>query len=100
MSTSANENGLEYSFIETVQDCFFYLHVTEPTRIRGMDRSSLLDLILTDGGVSSFSSHGASDHCVVIFKFNCYIDSVSDQKRYVYHKADFERMKHNLHTTN
>ena len=70
-----------------------------------MDRPSLLDLILTDeefqvSEVKHFSPLGASDYCVVTFKFNWYIDSVSDLKRYVYHKADFEGTKHNLHRTN
>ena len=91
MSTSDNENGPEYNFIETVQDCFFYQHVTGPTRIRGMDRPSLLDLILTDeefqvSEVKHFSPLGASNHCVITFESNCYIDFSSDLKRFVYHK--------------
>ena len=45
MSTSDNENGLEYNLIETVKDCIFYQRVNEPTRMRGMGRKSLLDLM-------------------------------------------------------
>ena len=34
-------------FINTLQDCFFYQHVTEPTRHRDNETSNLLDLILS-----------------------------------------------------
>ena len=36
-------------FIETIQECFLYQHVTEPTRHREGEGSNLLDLILSSG---------------------------------------------------
>ena len=34
--------------MEAVRDCFLFQHVEEPTRIRGNDNPSLIDLILTN----------------------------------------------------
>ena len=34
-------------FIDTIQDCFLFQHVTEPTRFRENEQPSLLDLILS-----------------------------------------------------
>ena len=34
-------------FIEVLQNCFLYLHVTEPTRYRENEKSNILDLILS-----------------------------------------------------
>ena len=35
------------NFIETLQDCYLFQHVTEPTRFRESERSNILDLILS-----------------------------------------------------
>ena len=64
-------------FIETLQECFLYQHVSEPTRNREGDRSNLLDLILSseEGMVRNLTYHpplGESDH--VILRFNVPFD--------------------------
>ena len=60
-------------FIETLQDCYLFQHVTEPTRYREGERSNILDLILSseEGMVQDLTYHppiGESDH--VCLRFN------------------------------
>ena len=105
MSSNESEEGMECKFLESVSDCFLYQHITKPTRIRGDTEPSLLDLILTDeefqvSELRHLSPLGASDHSVITFKFNCYIDNVSTTNKYLFHKADFEGMKENLRQSN
>ena len=46
---SSNENSEHCSsFLNTIQDCFLHQHVTEPTRCRHGEESSLLDLVLSN----------------------------------------------------
>ena len=39
---------------------------------------------------------GKSDHNVISFNFNCYLDYSKPKERYVYEKADFDAMRNNL----
>ena len=54
-------------FIETIKDCFLFQHIDKPTRVRGNDEPSLIDLLLTNEElqVSNTVHHaqlGKSDH--------------------------------------
>ena len=54
-------------FIEALQDCYLFQHITEPTRYRDNERSHILDLILSseEGMVQDSSYHppiGESGH--------------------------------------
>ena len=104
MTTSHNENSTEAKFLDTVQNCFFHQHMELPTRRRGNDDPSLLDLVFTNEGlqISDVSHHaplGKSDHDVITFKFHCYIDYTVPKERYIYDRADFEGMKNDLQQT-
>ena len=60
-------------FIESIQDCFLYQHITEPTRYRENEPPNLLDLILTseEGMIRNLTYHpplGESDHIVIRFE--------------------------------
>ena len=60
-------------FIESLQDCFMFQHVTEPTRYRVNEANNILDLILSseEGMVQDLSYHprsGQSDHICMEFK--------------------------------
>ena len=88
MSTHEDKESKESKFIETIQDCFLYQDVTLPTRCRGTDRPSTIDLALTNeekpiGNLSHLAPLGKSDHCFLSFEF---IENVSvnlmSQKRY------------------
>ena len=103
-ATPHNEGSKEAKFLETIQDCFLHQHIREPTRKRGNDEASLLDLILTAEfmQVSDIAHHaplGKSDHSVITFKFNCYLDYTKPKERYSYDKADFQarRQKNSTH---
>ena len=71
-TTASNEQNL----LETVKDCYLTQHVTEPTRGRGLDKQSLLDLIFTNdcnnvNNLTTLSPIGKSDHCVLTFDLVC-----------------------------
>ena len=104
-TTPHGEGSKESKFMEAVRDCFLFQHVEEPTRIRGNDNPSLIDLILTNEElqVSEVVHHaplGKSDHSVITFNYHCYLDFSKPRICYQYHKADFESMKRDLESTN
>lgn len=104
-STTKNETSKEASFLETIQDIFLYQHILEPTRARGNDDPSTIDLLFTNEEmqVSQLEYHaplGKSDHCVLSFRYDCYVDYCQPQKRYAFHKADYDEMRQHLQDTN
>ena len=99
-----NEGSKEAKFLETIQDCFLHQHIRESTRKRGNDEASLIDLILIDESmqVSDIAHHATlskSDHSVITYKFNCYLDYTKPKERYSYDKADFQAMRSHLAET-
>ena len=75
----------------------------EPTRSN--DNPSLIDLVLTNEviQVKDIQYHaplGKSDHCVITFKYHCYLDYSQRKERYVYHKTDFNSMRRQLVLSN
>ena len=94
-TTPCNEDSNEAKFAETIRDCYLYQHIDESTRRLGNDEPSLIDLVFTDEDmqVSDVTHHaplGKSDHRVITFKFNCYLDYSKPKEQYVYENADFE----------
>ena len=72
-----------------------------PTRRRGNDQPSLLDLLFTNEAmqISDICHHapiGKSDHDVISFNFHAYLDFTKPMERYVYDRADYEAMKKHL----
>ena len=97
-STNHGEESKEAQFIETIRDCFLFQHIEIPTRVRGNDEPSLLDLLLSneEHQVSNVVHHcplGKSDHSVITFNYHCYMDHSKPKKIHNYHKADFTAMK-------
>ncbi len=88
--------------VEALRDSYLYQHVTEPTRLRGTDNPSLLDLVLTNeelmiSEISYLSPIGNSDHVVVTFQYHCYITPNRDKVlRYQFHKGNYYRMRRDL----
>ena len=77
----------------------------ESIRSRSTDNPSLIDLVLTNEvlQVSDIEFHaplGKSDHCVITFKYHCYLDYSQPKERYVYHKTDFNSMRRQLLLSN
>ena len=48
MTNTTSTINKEYRFIETIKDSFLVQHIKAPTRGRGTNQASLLDLVLTD----------------------------------------------------
>ena len=103
-TTSHMERSKEELFIDVLRDSFLHQHVNEPTRCRGTNDPSTIDLILTDEenqitNLQYLSPLGKSDHCTLSFNFKCYTDRKTTLKKYVFAAADFASMKNHLITT-
>ena len=97
-STNHGEDSKESQFIEAIRDCFWFQHIEKPTRIRGNDEPSLIDLLLTNEElqVSNVVHHaplGKSDHSVISFDYHYYLDHSKPKKIYDYRKTNLHAMK-------
>ena len=100
-SGTVKDGSKEAKFIKAAQDCFLHQHIQLATRKRGNDCPSLLDLLFTDeamqvSGVVHHAPLGKSDHSVITFRFNCYIDYSKPKETYKYDNADYENMRKHL----
>ena len=100
-TTTEGSESTEASFIDTVKDCFYHQHIDKPTRKRGNDTPSQLDLIFTDeemqvADVQHLAPLGKSDHSVILFNFCSYIDYSKPKDTYNYNKGDYEGMANDL----
>ncbi|VDI46292.1 Hypothetical predicted protein [Mytilus galloprovincialis] len=101
-STPTNDQSREYKFIECLRDCFLYQHVLKPTRGRINQDPHILDLLLTNeegmiSDVEYLSPLGKSDHSVLTFKFNCYIEETNSERiKFYYDKADLDGLRTDL----
>ena len=97
-TTIHNEDSTEAKFIEAVKDSFYHQHIDKPTRRRGTDNPSQLDLIFTDEEmqISDLQQHaplGKSDHSVITFNFNSYLDYSKPKESYNYDKGNYKSMR-------
>ena len=96
---SNNPNSEEDQFVNCLMDNYWQQFVTAPTRKRGHDQPSLLDLIISNEPYSideiiHESPLGLSDHSMLIFDYQCYMDyKDSGQSRPQVHKANIEEIK-------
>ena len=56
MSTTKNGDSKEFRFLKTARDAFLIHPIIESTRLIAGDNHSLLDIIITDVGLSDFKS--------------------------------------------
>lgn len=92
--TSINASN---KFIECIRDCFLTQHITEPTRQRGGDNPSTLDVIFTNeenlvSDIDIMAPLGSSDHSVIKFKLLCKRDDVTPQIKTLYQKGNYAEM--------
>ena len=99
------DTSFSQSFFDKVNDLFLYQHVLEPTRQRGRDTPSCLDLVLSSSetNVSNMivnSPLGRGDHCVIEWNYQISVERVSncDMYRYDYHKADYKMLREIMST--
>ncbi|XP_062579140.1 uncharacterized protein LOC134245717 [Saccostrea cucullata] len=106
MMTSSNIHSEEQKFLECLQDNFLFQMVNKPTRWRGTNTPSVLDLIITKDpdtvvDMELQSPLGKSDHCVIIFSYVCRVDvKKTKKKRKSYSKADYVGLKDEIKQTN
>ncbi len=70
--TTAPENSPEQRFLDAISDAFLTQHVKEHTCMRGNNRPSTLDLIITKDQNSienKLSPMGKHDHCVILLYY-------------------------------
>ena len=98
------EGSKEERFLDALRDSFLHQNVEEPTRCRGTDDPSMVDLILTGEAnqahnLEYLSPLGKSDHNVLAFSIKCEAECKPQSERYNYKYADLESMKHDLVTS-
>ena len=99
MVCTASVNSLDFSFLEATRDAYLTQHIDRPTRGRGSDIPSTLDLLLTDqeaniAEIQIDSLLGKSDHALISATLFCYFPVPNRTKiSYQYDKANFEEMK-------
>ena len=97
-SLQKNENEI---FIECIRDSFLFQHITEPTRHRGTDNPSTLDLVLTNeenliSNINIESPLGASDHSLISFCVDCCTPQSEPKIKVIYDKGDYSKIKNEL----
>ena len=98
--------SLPHKFYECIKDCFLYQHVTTPTRFRGTQQESILDLIFTKEeddikNIEVFQPLGKSDHGLIVFDFICkWKTNVEHKPRILYFKGDYEEINKRLREIN
>ena len=68
---------MEKKFLDCIQDTYLTQHIDEPTRWRGTDNPSLIDLVFTNeenmvNDIDYQAPLGKSDHAVICFNLLCY----------------------------
>ena len=94
-------NSAGFQFVETIRDCFLYQHILEPTRGRGSDKPSLIDLVLTNekhtvDSVVLEAPLGKSDHALLKVCVNCTVVTRNYTPRRMYDKGDYEQLRRDL----
>ena len=101
-SPSPNPDDLENKFIEIMRDNFLFQHINQPTRGRGSDTPTTIDLLFTnEEGMASeveiLSPLGKSDHACISFRFNCYLDTRNTTySKFMYDKGDYEAIREEM----
>ena len=100
-TSTCGEDSPEMKLIEGLRDCYLHQHVEKPTRRRGSDEPSLLDLVLTNEEmqVTDIQHHapiGKSDHDVLCFNFHCYLDFTQPKDRFNFGKGDYDAMRNDI----
>ncbi|KAK4289620.1 hypothetical protein Pmani_037425 [Petrolisthes manimaculis] len=99
-TTTANINSLPQTFIDTVLDNYLTQHITSFTRVRGQDRPSTLDLVITKNTntveeLTIDHPLGLSDHAVIKFDYPVEFHFVNSTKQphYNYYKCNYDNIR-------
>ena len=102
LDAHGDEGSWRSKFLDCIQENFLHQHVLEPTRARGDDTPSVLDLVFTHSSldidkIEYRTPVGKSDHCVLAMNFVLEDDLPDDtvverQERLNYSKGDYLKM--------
>ena len=96
--TSSNSHINE--FLTCLKDNFLIQHVLCPTRIRGLQKPNILDLVISNddfvGDIEYLSPLGKSDHAVLLFSVSVDVIFCSDNIRFNYSKGDYLNLNNHL----
>ena len=92
----SNPDDLHHTFLECIRDCYFFQHITEPTRQGGTDTPSTLDLIFTNEDhmiedINIEAPLGNSDHSILKFKFKCSMQNAPPKMKTMLKKGNYTR---------
>ena len=99
MTCSSSENSNDFRFLESFKDSFLEQHIREPTRGRGTDTPSVLDLVISkaDDVIEDLKIEAPldkSDHAVIQGNIVCqFKPKITKKVRYQYEKADYTRLR-------
>jgi hypothetical protein len=85
--------------LERLRDCYLYQMIDKPTRVRGDQTPSVLDLVLVNDEdyISHIDYHsplGSSDHSVLLIGMKCYTQQSGDSgQRLNYYRGDYEHLR-------
>ena len=103
-SSGTCKSAVENEFLETVRDCYLTQCIHIPSRGRGFNNPSLIDLILTNdedtvNNIRLEAPLGKSDHSVTKYYSNITIDNKQCKERQNYNKGNFNLMSEMLNQT-
>jgi len=89
---------VETDFIEAVRDGFFVQHVNQPTRGRGSNNPSLLDIVLTKEHTSLptieyMQPIGKSDHCILSITIDLHFSAKFEKTKLNINRGNYDRMR-------
>ena len=98
---SQDTNDYSNRFLECIRDSYLFQHITEPTRQRGNDKPSTLDLVFSNeenmvNNIKYLAPLGRSDHTILNFDIICNIDTKPPQIKIQYEKGDYKKMSNHL----
>ena len=101
-ATGTAQGAKAQALLDMTRESYLYQHVDRPTRVRGTDNPSLLDLVLTNEeymvtNIEHLAPLGMSDHSVLIFNYTCYTTIPSTRVlRHQYHRGNYQAMRSDL----
>ena len=94
--TNTTNDGVSQKFFDTIQKNFLTQHVHNPTRCRGSNEPSILDLVFTDGDflntIDYLSPLGKSDHSVLLIRCDVNLSNKTCGEQFNYSKGDYDSL--------
>ena len=103
--TTESTASLTSKFLDVINEHFLEQLISEPTRMRGSDTPSILDLLLVSDGdlvsdIKQLSPIGKSDHSVIVFSLETEVLRTRVALKRNYYKGDYVAMRRELSDVN